>query len=925
MASRNRLWAGVSLCLAAIAIATPLFAQYTTSGALFGKVAGTDGKPLPGVTVTLKSPQLANPLATTSDINGAYRFGDIVPGTYALSAELSGFVATEMEQVVVRVGSALRLDIEMGQAKGVKEQVAVTAGAPQIESVKSQVNKYISFNEVQNLPLQNRNFLDVLRTVPGIATGVPTGTYASAGPRNSFNIHGSRANDNDFLLDGASNNDKSDLNYEDIASTQILGGPTSSSGAGRAGQTFQVGTALQTYNLDAIQEVQVATSLFSAEFGSGGSGGVINVITRSGTDLMAGSATIQEQRDAWVKGSDQQSVKRDQAAVSLGGSIVKGKTYFFGAYERDDTKLGFDFSQPNYIVPDYLRNPNSNLTNNHTWADRLSLKINQTFSPMNTLTFTSNFINERADVLDTIFRERALSDAIPEFYQNKSLGLIVRDLAVLGDGKFTLESVANGTTADRNFDSGLKGPRELYAFYNSPQLPYTEYATGSNSPDNTNRITTFGWSEKLSMATGNAFSKFGIGVDYFRQRTQQIPYLSVYNYPDEPAYGTGYLSYGATDLTASVTDIYAFGQTDWFINPKTTLNLGLRYGHDNLIKENTIEPRIGLAYDPNGDGKQVFRAGIGLYHDRSNLIGVTGALRPPVQIGDIIDGQQVPYGPPDQNVVDPNLKLPEIYKIVLGYQRQLGRNTTAGMTLFANYSRNQFFSDFLNRADANGNRPDPTKGGINYYGNFGKSDVYDLEFEFRHIFNNGSMVQASYTYEHTRGNSSYDYLSGNDDLNRRSYNAGQPQTFEVWGPLAFDQEHTLKVSGVFNLPVGLRLSAFAQWNTGRPYFWYTSWYDAAGNSYFDFSGGGFNAHRLDNQFNLDLRLGKNFKIGGTDLLVFLDGFNVTDQQNVIQRLGLYAYNYSGPIGSPGTTYYKSWQKPTYGPRRSAELGVRFSF
>ena len=88
----------------------------------------------------------------------------------------------------------------------------------------------------------------------------------------------------------------------------------------------------------------------------------------------------------------------------------------------------------------------------------------------------------------------------------------------------------------------------------------------------------------------------------------------------------------------------------------------------------------------------MFRAGIGLYHDRSNLIGVTGALRPPVEIGDIVNGNYVPDGPPDMVVVDPNLRLPEIYKVVLGYQRQLGRNTTAGVTLFANFNRDQFFT-----------------------------------------------------------------------------------------------------------------------------------------------------------------------------------------------------------------------------------------
>jgi outer membrane receptor for ferrienterochelin and colicin len=926
MASRNRLWAGVSLCLAAIAIATPLFAQFTTSGAVFGKVTGPDGRPLPGVTVRLKSPQLAVPLTWTSDSNGAYRFGDILPGTYALSADLSGFVTTETEQVVVRVGSTLRLDIQMAQAKGVNEQVSITAVAPQIESIKSQVNKYISFQEVQNLPLQNRQFLDVLLTVPGVTGGVPAGTYADRGPRNSVSIHGARTNDNDFLLDGAENNDKSDLNYEDIASVNIQGGPTSSTGAGRAGQTFQVGTALQSYNLDAVQEVQVSTSLMSAEFGSGGSGGVINVITRSGSNLLAGSVTAQEQRDAWVKGSTQ-SIKRDIAAVSLGGAIVKDKTFFFGTLEGDDHKLGFDFTLPSYEVPDYLRNPNSNLTANDTKRESGTFKVTQQFNASHTLTFTANYINEQADVLNTLFRERQLSDAVHETYGNKSFSGVIRDVALLGATQnMTLESILNSTTADRTFNSSTTDPRMIFNYY----IPdYHSYTTGMNSPNNSNTITTLGWSEKLTLASASSFSKFGVGVDYFKQHSQQAPYLSLYLFPDsDPASNpTEYLSEVATNLTASVTNVFAFAQTDWFINPKTTLNLGLRYAHDNLIKENTVEPRIGLAYDPSGNGRQVFRAGFGLYHDRSNLVGVTGALRPPEEFGNVIGGIDVSSGPPSAVVLDPNIKLPTIYKFVLGYQQQLGQKTTTGVTLFANLSRDLFYQQTLNRADANGNRPDPTKGDLVYYGNYGKSDVYDLEFEFRHLFGNGSMVQASYTYEHAYGNSTFDFISGNDPIQYAVYQAGQIQPQQVWGPLSDSLEHNVKLSGVFLLPWGFQFSPIINWNSGGRYFWYTSWYELPSYyEHFAFYGGGYNEQKIGSYFDADVRVAKSFKIGGTTLLAYFDMFNVTDRMNPLERNGLYAYNYGAPIGDPGTTYYRRFATPTfYGPRRSAQLGVRFSF
>jgi outer membrane receptor for ferrienterochelin and colicin len=905
-----------------LAIATPAFAQYTTSGAVFGKVTGTDGKPLPGVTVTLRSPLLVNPLVTTSDANGAYRFGDIVPGTYTLSADLSGFVGTEMEKVVVRVGSALRLDIEMGQAKGVKEQVAVTAAAPQIESIKSQINKYVSFQEIQNLPLQNRQFLDVLQTLPGVTGGVPSAAYISRGPSNSVSIHGGRTNENDFLLDGAANNDKSDLNYDDIATVDWFAGPREDA-AGLAGRTFQVGTALQTYSLDAIQEVQVSTSLMAAEFGSGGSGGVINVITRSGTDLLAGSATIQTQRDAWVKGSTQ-TIRRTIGALSLGGPIVKGKTFYFGTYERDDHKLGIDFSEPDYFVGEYLRNPKSNLTANHTTRDRVTFKLTQMFSPSNTLTFTTNYIDERADTLGTVFRI-SFADTLNNTFGNKSLGAIVRDMAVLGDGKMTLESLASTTGVDRDAASSTTAPRVTTSVYDNQGNYLYFYATGREGPATTNRISTLGWSEKLSYATDHAFSKFGVGLDYFKQHSQQAEF---WDYSVDPLYGNQWAHQAAEDLTVSVTDAYAFGQTDWFVNQKTTLNLGVRYGHDNLVKGNTFEPRIGLAYDPGGDGKQVIRAGFGLYHDRSNLIGATGALRAPYLYGYYdANGNIIPPTGIYETVVDPSIKLPTIYKFVLGYQRQLGTRTTAGVTLFTNLSRDLFYQQTLNRADANGNRPDPTKGDITYYGNYGKSDVYDLEFEFHHMFSNGSMVQASYTYEHAYGNSSFDFISGNNPINYAIYQAGQIQPQQVWGPLDASLEHNVKLSGVFLLPWGFQFSPAISWNSGGRYFWYTSWYELPTYyEHFDFYGGGYNQKKIGSYFDADVRVAKNFKLGGTNLLAFFDMFNVTDRMNVLDRNGLYAYNYGGPIGSPGTVYYRNFLRPEhYGPRRSAQLGVRFSF
>ena len=906
---------GILLCaLAVFGTAAIASAQSVTRGEVLGRIVDQHGNALPGVTVTLTSKATVTPILTTTGSDGQYRITNIQPGEYTLTSELSG-LATSSIGVTVRVGSSTKIDLTMRPSDQFKGEITVLGQAPTIESVTSQVNKYISHTEIQNLPLQNRNFLDVLNTVAGVTRGVPTGTYADRGPRNSFNIHGERSNQNDFLLDGASNNDKSDLNYEDIASVQVLGGPRSGN-AGLAGQTFEVGTALQTYNLDAVQEVQLSTSMFSAEFGSGGSGGVINVITRSGTDSIDGSATVQQQRDAWVSGSQKQKIQRTLGALAIGGPIVKGKTHYFASYERDDDKLGFDFSQPTYYVPTYLIG--TNLTANYTKRDRFTAKLDQMFSDQNTGTITSNYVNEQANVLQTIFRTRSIDDAVPEFYQNKSFGVIARDLSVLSSNKY-LESVVNGTQSNRDFASSNKDPRVLHYDAN-----YNSYATGENSPDTNNTITTLGLSEKLSWASNKFANKAGAGVDYFKQHSAQVEYLSLY---DLPTGDPEYLLIPPTNFAASVSDLWAFGQTDWFITPKLTANLGLRAGHDSLIGQTTVEPRVGFAFDPGANGRQVIRAGIGIYHDRSNLIGETGALRPPVEIGNVVNGQDVPSGPPSIVEVDPNLKLPTIYKAVLGYQRQIGKATTAGLTLYANFSRDLFYTDNLNRPDAAGNRPDPTKGTVTFYSNFGHSDVYDVEFETRHRFGNSSVVQASYTYEHTQGNSGFDFISGNDDINRATYEQGQIATYSVSGPLPYDVKHNVKLSGVFNLPLGFEFSTFMNFHTGLPYYFYTSWYELPSYySHFSFYNGGYNSKRLDHFFNADIRLAKSVAISGHVIQLFLDGFNVTNKDNILSRNGLYAYNYGGPVGNPGTVYYAKFNQPLFhGPKRAAQLGLRFAF
>lgn len=902
-----------------ILTSAPLMAQFSTTGEIVGRVTAADDSPIAGATVTLTSTTRESPASATTDSTGRYRLVNVTPGTYSLTAESAGYHRVARSDVQVKHGSTARFDFTLEPMTAISEEIVVQRAAPRIETVKSDVNKYISKEDIQNLPLQNRNFLDVLLTVPGVQSGVPTGTLNARGPKNSFNVHGSRSNQNNFLIDGALNNDRSDLNYDDIASVQILAGPRTSAGAGAAGATFQVGTALQTFNIDAIEEVQINTALFSAEYGNG-SGAIINVVTRTGSDVIEGSATAQYQSDDYVEEAPQE-FDRTQGSFGLGGPIVRGRTHFFTTLERDDHALGYDFNQSRFIVGRFLLD--LGLTANKTERNRLTAKVSQDFTSSNSFSISANYVDETADVLNSIFRA-SVDNLVPEDHENVSLGLIGRDVHLFGSD-MALESLVSYTDVDRNFDSGNDEPRRAF-LRRDPDIGLIFDFTGTNSPDSTNDISDFAISEKLNWFRGNRSWKVGAGYNKFKQRSTQVPYLSISHDPEGNPTTASALP--ATSLSPSATDLYAFIQQDWFRTDRTTWNIGVRFGYDDLVEQGTIEPRIGVAYDFHGDGKSVLRTGVGLYHDRSNLIGATGADRPASRFGpyDPATGSVSSTTPPSEVVVDPDLELPTIYKWVVGYERQLPFELVGGIHVFGSHNRDLFYTNQLNRRQntPTGPRPDPTRGEINFYTNSGKTDVYDVEFEIRRQFRRGAMLQFSYAFQDTSGNSSFDFVSGNSPLNFITFSEAGPQRFEVSGPLDFEVRHSVKLSGFVTLPWEIRLSGIAVWRTGLPFTVRDTFRDPMpAGVFFE----GYNSRRLDDFSNIDTRLAKLFEIGnGQSFEVFFDLFNAADRRNVLERDGTRRFNNSGGLDDPGVTDNPNFLRVrTRSAARSGQLGVRYRF
>jgi hypothetical protein len=245
-----------------------------------------------------------------SNTAGHYEVPLLSPGTYSVSSMLSGFQPTKYDKIVVNVGSDSTVNFSLKQ--GVSESVTVTASAPLVDTTRSEVSSVVNEKAIENLPTNGRNFIDFVLTTPGVVREVRLGDISFAGQRGTLNS---------LVIDGA-NNDNT-----------FFGQALGRTGSGRAPYQF---------SQDAVKEFQVNNNAFSAEYGRAG-GAVINVVTKSGTNELHGTA-FDFLRDRRYNANDfintiqtPQRVKGpyhfDQYGFSLGGPIVAEKHFFFVNYD----------------------------------------------------------------------------------------------------------------------------------------------------------------------------------------------------------------------------------------------------------------------------------------------------------------------------------------------------------------------------------------------------------------------------------------------------------------------------------------------------------------------------------------------------------------------------------------------------------------
>ena len=307
----NRMVGRIAAVLAIALLVPALALAQMTRGGIGGTVRDASGAVVPGATITVTNAATNAVVTAVSDEHGFYRVPALEPGTYTVTAELSGFGKLEQREVMVRTALETPLDFKLEPA-AIGETVRVvaektTAG---LNKTNPTIANTISARAIEDLPLPGgRNINNLILTVPNAQSTTGQGTYA---------INGNRPRNNNYMVDGSDNNDISVT----IATSQIVP--------------------------EAVAEFQVMQNPYSVEFGRN-SGGQINVITKSGTNRFAGdvfdyyqtaglNTLTNREKDNKLKVPAKRI--RHQGGGDLGGPVFKDRLFFFGLFQRDSIQPG---------------------------------------------------------------------------------------------------------------------------------------------------------------------------------------------------------------------------------------------------------------------------------------------------------------------------------------------------------------------------------------------------------------------------------------------------------------------------------------------------------------------------------------------------------------------------------------------------------
>jgi hypothetical protein len=326
----------VGLCFA---VSVPLRAQ-VAGGTLSGTITDATGAVVPNAQVVIRNTATGISKTVAAGTEGFYTAPNLLPGDYEIAVSADGFNSEIKKGIVINVGSQAVFNLAL-QVGVVVNRVEVTTDAPTVQLTSSEISATVNATTVRELPLNGRSWTDLAALQPGVSTIQNQPSFSSGSDRGNrgfgqqLTISGARPQQNNYRLDGISLND-----YANGAPGSVLGG---------------------NLGVDAIQEFSVLTSNYSAEYGKT-SGGVVNAITRSGTNTFHGSGyeflrnSALDARNFFEQDTTipKAEFRRNQFGGTIGGPIIQNRTFFFADYEGIRQSKGI--ANVNFVPSQNARN-----------------------------------------------------------------------------------------------------------------------------------------------------------------------------------------------------------------------------------------------------------------------------------------------------------------------------------------------------------------------------------------------------------------------------------------------------------------------------------------------------------------------------------------------------------------------------------------
>lgn len=596
------------------------------TGAIEGVVTDTEGKALPGVNIEAKGP--AGTLVAVTDANGKYRLPRVMTGSYVITSTLEGFVTTESQPVRVSLGQTAAVTFQLQSTTVISETVTVSGEMTGIDVSSSSTSASITNEDIQYLP-KGRDFTALATMAPGASQE----TFAGG-----LSIDGASGSENRFVIDG-------------IESTNPL-----------------YGTSGQALITDFVEEVQVKSAGYQAEYG-GSVGGVVSAVTKSGSNDFGGAVGLYYGDRSWdgkerttpyrtsdtslYRTFDEEGIKRSEPFFSLGGRIVQDKAWFYAGYsysenETERTPTGQPTVSSTNKTEYYLANLSGNVGSKFlykvsgNWAENTIDNLLPAKDGTTALTTNLNI-----DTESPTFSYSGYADYIPNanFYLSGRVGFYSADTATLGDvpdSRIFFRDAPFPIAGDSRFRSA--------GFATTPGITLTDFDL---------------FERTAGSLDGNIFFEaFGshalkAGVQYEKVENEVAsgePYNLFeirWGLPDR--FGAGVQgTFGSLHVRrfgsfggAASKNTGFFLQDSWAIRPNLTLNVGVRadneevpnYGHaaqPSLAKNawefdygDKVAPRLGFAWDVMSDQKLKVYSSWGSYYDitKLNIRGSFGGER----------------------------------------------------------------------------------------------------------------------------------------------------------------------------------------------------------------------------------------------------------------------------------------------------------